>query len=160
MRHLGILLSIAHTVFLTTAAADLDRILILPNPVLSIGGGPVCKWSAVESKGEGIDRLVQFEVATEGFTAEKVRWRLPVYATENGRSRTDVHRVGLAKLDAEHRFRFHVSVADLGKSSDANSYQLEVSDAKGHQSRCALERRVIASLLDAVPATAEARASR
>lgn len=158
-RHLGMLLCIVHTVFVTTAAADLDRILVFPKKILGIGGGPVCHWSAVESKGEGTDRLVQFEVATSGFDAAKLHWRLPVYETRNGRSRTEVRRIGDAKLDAEHRFRFHVSVADLGRSDAGEALKLEVSDDRGRASKCVLERKMIASLLDAAPAKAEARAA-
>lgn len=159
-RHLGILLCIAHAFFVTTAAAELDRILIFPKKVLGFGGGPVCHWSAVESKGDGAERLVQFEVATKGFGDAKVRWRLPVYETQNGRSRTEVRRIGIAKLDAEKRFRFHISVNDLGRAEDTDAFRLEVSDEKGRASHCELERRVVASLLDAVPDKGEARVAR
>lgn len=158
-RHL-LLLAMLHTAFLASASAEFDRILIFPRKILGLSSGPVCHWSAVESKGEGADRLVQFEVATEGFEATKVRWRLPVYATQNGKSSTAVHRIGNAKLDPERRFRFHVSVADLGRAGDTDAFQLEVADERGHQSRCKLERQVIASLLDAAPTSDEARVAR
>jgi hypothetical protein len=159
-RHLGLLLGIAHTVFVTTAAAELDRILIYPNKVLGLGGGPVCHWSAVTSKGDGADRLVEFEVATGGFAAPKVQWRLPVYALQNGASATSVRRIGESRLDGEGRFRFHVSVSDLGRADDASAFRLEVSDDAGRRSHCTLERRVIASLLDVAAAPEQARASR
>lgn len=160
IRHLGLLLGILHTVFVTTAAAELDRILIFPKKVLGFGGGPVCHWSAVESKGDGADRLVEFEVATRGFATTNVRWRLPIYALSNGASATSVRRIGDARLDREKRFRFRVAASDLGRADDPEAFRLEVSDERGRSSHCDLERRVIASLLDTAVAPEQARASR